>query len=55
LEYHCEALFETPCITSGSQIESYQSQVKLGVFPYAMGVLNTVYVLWINVYKLSKL
>jgi hypothetical protein len=47
--------FEAPCITSGSHIEQQLSQVKLDVFCYIMTVQNTVHVLWINLYKLSKL
>jgi hypothetical protein len=54
LEYHCKDLLDTPRITSGSHIEPLLSQVKLGAFCYIMTVQNTVHVLWINVYKLSK-
>jgi hypothetical protein len=42
-------------ITSGSHTEPQLSQVKLRVFCYIMTVWNTVHVLWINLYKLSKL
>jgi hypothetical protein len=38
LDYHCKELFETPCITSGSHIEPYLSQIKLCVFYYIMTV-----------------
>jgi hypothetical protein len=44
-KYHCEALFKTPCITSGSHIDPKLSQVKLGAFCYIMTVQNTVHVL----------
>jgi hypothetical protein len=55
LEYDSKALFEAPCITSGSRIEPELSQAKLGAFYYIMTVQNTVHFLWINLYKLSKL
>jgi hypothetical protein len=55
LECHCKALFETSCNTVGSHIQQKLSQIKLGVFWHILTVQNTVYVLWINLYKLWKL
>jgi hypothetical protein len=55
LGYHCKALFETPCITSESHIEPWLFQIKLGVSCYIMMFQNTVHILWINLYKISKL
>jgi hypothetical protein len=40
-----EIYFETPCITNGSRIELYLSQVKLGVFCCTVTVQNAVHVL----------
>jgi hypothetical protein len=42
LEYHCKALFKIICITSGSHIEPYLSQVKLSVSCYIITV-QTLY------------
>jgi hypothetical protein len=52
LGYHCKVLLETSCVTSGSRIEPWLSQVKLGVFCYIMAVQNVVHALWISLYKL---
>jgi hypothetical protein len=42
-------------ISNGSHIEPYLSEIKLGVFCYIITFQNTLHVLWINLYTLSKL
>jgi hypothetical protein len=47
-EYNCKAIFETPCITSGSHIEPWLSQVIRGVSCYIVTVQTTIHVPWEN-------